>query len=570
MALDPQLTPPPTTALTIRLGERRVQVPAGTRLRELLEAFDGHGLALEPVAAKVNNKIADLGAPLREDAAVEFITLASRDGMMLYQRSLCYLLVIAAREVYPDLQVYVNHTLGDGIFCQLLAAKYRMAHEEVEVGERDLEKIAAVMRRHIEADLPFERTQVTVEEAQAIFEANGQPDKVELLRWRREPKISLYRCGEHLNHFCGYLLPRTGLLGTFELRVCPPGFLLRYPNHSDPDRLQEFVWYPKLFGVYREFEAWGKILGLETVAQLNAIIEAGGANEFIKVAEALQEKKIGHIADLICEKPGQRRVVLISGPSSSGKTTFSKRLGVQLRVNGVRPVVISLDDFFVDRERTPRDEHGDYDFEAFEAIDAPLFAQCVRRLLMGETVAMPRFDFKEGRSHPGPALGLDTDQVLVVEGIHGLNPRLLPTVPEKMKFRVFVSALTQLNIDYHNRIASSDTRMIRRMVRDSQYRGYSAKETISRWPSVRRGEGRNIFPFQEEADYIFNTALSYELCVLRQYAVPILEEIGPDVPQHAEARRILYLLSYFRDIPVDEVPRHSLLREFVGGSSFTY
>jgi uridine kinase len=521
------------------------------------------------VGVMVNNKIADLRKPLQADCRLRFFTLRSRDGLMVYQRSLTYLLVMAVREVYPDLQVYVNHTLGDGLFCELRAP--RMGHGgAVPIAQRDLDKVEAAMRRLVEADLPFERTRVTLDEARAIFEANGQQDKVALLKYRENAQISMYRCGEQMNHFCGYLLPRTGLLHLFELRRCEPGFLLRYPRHTDPTELRPFVWYPKLFNVYREFEAWGKILNLETVADLNAVIESNGISEFIKVAEALHEKRLGAIADQITAARDRVRIVLVSGPSSSGKTTFSKRLGVHLRVNGLRPVIISLDDFFVDRERTPRDEAGEYDFEAFETIDVALFASTVRKLMMGEAVPMPTFDFKSGTSRRSEALTLAPDQVLIVEGIHGLNPRLLPTIPEGMKFRVFVSALTQLNIDYHNRIASSDTRMVRRMVRDSQYRGYSAEETINRWPSVRRGEGKNIFPHQEEADAIFNSALTYELGVLRQLAVPTLEEITSDVVPHAEARRLLYLLSHFKEIPIDEVPRHSILREFIGGSSFSY
>lgn len=550
-------------------GSAPIECEPGVTLREVLARWEGAEPGADYVGALVNNKIADLAMALTRDSRVEFFTLRSRDGMMLYQRSLICVLVVAVREVYPDLQVYVNHTLGDGFYCETLAPAYGR-RETVELTERDLEKIEAVMRRIVAEDLPLERTEVSLDEAREIFARNGQWDKVQLLKYRTQPRISLYRCGDSLNHFCGYLLPRTGLLRAFELRLCPPGFLLRYPSRQDPERLGPFVMYPKLFRVYREFEEWGKILGLETVAQLNEVIESGGISEFIKVAEALHEKKIAAIADQITARRDQVRVVLISGPSSSGKTTFSKRLAVQLRVNGIRSVTVSLDDFFVDRERTPRDETGELDFEAFEAIDAKRFAEITRALLMGQTVRLPHFDFKAGRAVPGRELRLEPDQVLIAEGIHGLNPRLLPSVPEGMKFKIFASALTQLNIDHHNRIASSDTRMIRRIVRDCQFRSYSAQETIARWPSVRRGEAVNIFPHQEEADVIFNTALTYELCALRQLALPVLMEIGEESPMHAEARRIVYLLSYFRDIPVDEVPRHSILREFIGGSSFSY
>jgi uridine kinase len=564
-----KMTPETQTTVRVTIDGTAIDVAPGTTLRQILaqhpECRDGE----ESVGAKVNNKIADFDRAIDEDCVVEFFTLRSREGMRLYQRSLSCILVMAVREVFPDLQVYVNHTLGDGFFCELRAPAYGRS-DPVPLEDRDLRRVDAAMRRLVEADLPFERVEVSVDKAREIFHANGQNDKIQLLQYRRTDNISLYRCGDEMNHFCGYLLPRTGLLRVFELRLLEPGFLLRYPTLRHPDRLRKFLMYPKLFRVYREFEEWGKILNLETVVQLNEIIERGGISEFIKVAEALHEKKIAAVADQITADVGDVRMVMISGPSSSGKTTFSKRLAVHLRVNGLRSVIVSLDDFFVDRARTPRDDQGDHDFEAFETIDAALFADITHRLLRGETVAMPEFDFKSGLSRRGRELTLAPDQLLIVEGIHGLNPRLLPGIPAGMMFRLFVSALTQLNIDYHNRVASSDTRMIRRIVRDTQWRGHSALETISRWPSVRRGETANIFPHQEEADAIFNSALSYELCVLRQWAIPILKDIGPDSPQFAEARRLIYLLSYFREIPVDEVPRHSILREFTGGSSFIY
>ncbi|MBN1475215.1 nucleoside kinase [Candidatus Sumerlaeota bacterium] len=563
---------PSETTKTIRVeinGGTPLDVAPGTTLRDLLSRWSVSDTGPDPIGAKVNNKIADLSRELEEDCRVEFFDLTSRDGNLLYQRSLCFLLVMAVRKIFPDLKVYINHVLGDGYFCAIHAPGLRHG-EPVQLTEEDLGRIEAEIRALVDRDLPFERVQVSVEEARRIFADNGQPEKVELLRYRTDPKISLYRCGDAINHFCGYLLPRTGMVKVFALTPCPPGFLLRFPHRSDPTQLEPFVMYPKLFRVIREFEEWNHILGLEVVPQLNRVIESGGVSEFIKVAEALHEKKIAGIADQILERRRQVRLVLISGPSSSGKTTFSKRLAVQLRVNGLKPVIVHLDDFFVDRDRTPRDASGDFDFEAFATIDSELLADCVHRLLRGDCVTMPRFDFKSGKSQRGDELQIDSDHILLIEGIHALNPDLLPRLPEGLKFHLFTSALTALNIDHHNRISSSDTRMIRRIVRDSQYRGYSAEETIGRWPSVRRGEGRNIFPYQERADVIFNTALTYELAALRRFAMPILQEITPERPVHSEARRILYLLSYFRDIEVDEVPRHSLLREFIGDSSFDY
>jgi uridine kinase len=396
---------------------------------------------------------------------------------------------------------------------------------------------------------------------------------VKLLKYRpggKSEKVSIYQCGPERNHFYGYLVPGTGYLKIFDLIFYPPGFILLFPTEEKPLELPPFVEQEKMFQVFQEYEEWAKILGLETVALLNDLIVSCGIGEFIKVAEALHEKKIAYIADQITHHSNHPRIVLIGGPSCSGKTTFSKRLCIQLRVNGFRPVVISTDDFFVDRDHTPRDEEGNFDFEAFEAIDYQYLNGVIRDLFKGKTVQMPKFDFSAGSRKKGEILTLARDQIIILEGIHSLNDRLLSMIPEGLKFKIYVSALTTLNIDYHNRISTSDSRLLRRIVRDSQFRNYSTSDTLSRWPSVRRGEARNIFPYQENADVMFNSALMYEIAVLKKYIVPRLREIERSDASYPEACRLLKFISYFLDVEDKIVPRHSILREFIGGSSFVY
>ena len=554
--------------LTLLPEQQKVQIPYGSTLQGLLRQI-AHKSALPVIAGKVNNKIYDLDKPLQEEATVEFMDQGSRDGILIYQRSLFFILVRAVQELYPDIKVSINHSLSRGFYCELIH-RDRQPRELLILTEEDLQKIEGRMREIIAADEPFIREEMSREDAIRYFEQRGMDDKVRLLRYRKDAKVSLYSCGPVKNHFYGILAPRAGLIRLFKLKLYPPGFVLRLPTVEEPHRVPPFIRQEKMFQVFQEYEHWGNILGIENVADLNDVITKGNILELILIAESLHEKRIAHIADQFTGYKTHPRIIMISGPSSSGKTTFSKRLTIQLRVNGLRPHLISLDDYFVDREQTPRDERGEFDFEAFQAIDAQLFVNNLRALLRGEEVAMPRFNFKAGRSMQGPTIRLSPDQVIIVEGIHALNTELTKSIPEGLKFKVYVSALTQLNIDEHNRVSTSDVRLIRRLVRDNCFRGYKADETLGRWDSVRRGEEKHIFPYQENAHVIFNSALIYELGVLKTFAEPLLEEIARELPSYSEARRLLKFVSYFLPIDHKQVPHTSILREFLGGSCFVY
>lgn len=547
---------------------RSVRVPVGTPIGEALKHSTKQPQS-PAIAALWNNKITSLDRRIDSGGEVDFVDMRSRDGGLIFRRSLTYLLIRALAELFPDLKVHINHSLNGGYYAELYDERLKRG-EPVTLAATDIERLKLRMQEIIDANEPFERIEVTREEAIRTFTQRGMMDKVSLLKYRTDEKVSIYRFGNLVNHFYGQLAPSAGFLKPFDIHICSPGIVLYFPKHGAPGGLPEYHHNPKLFNIFQEYERWSRILGLRTVAQLNDLIETQQIREFLLIAEALHEKKLAAIADTITNSPRRPRIVLLSGPSSSGKTTTVKRLSVHLRVNGARPLVISLDNFFVPREQTPRDENGDYDFESFKAIDVEALQSLVRRLLHGEAVRVPHFDFQAGRSVPGAEVRLEEGQPLILEGIHGLNTNLIPTVPDGLKFKIYVSPLTHLNIDDHNRIASSDARLIRRIVRDSRYRGYSALDTIKRWPSVRRGEERNIFPYQEEADVIFNSALPYEMCILRQFAIPLLEKLSRKDREYSEAARLLKFLGYFKDIKIDYVPRHSLLREFVGGSSFKY
>lgn len=553
-------------SVTLPGGDVR-QVPAGTSVSTLIPKTNEKGMPI--VAIRFNNKIASLERPIDRDGEIDFIDLSSRDGGLIYRRSLTFLLIRAFREIFPSLKVYINHSLNKGYYGEVYDEALSPT-KPVLLAESDIARIKQRMQEIVAADDPFTRTEMPVPEAMRLFEAAGLLDKVELLRFRTDDLISVYECGGIINHFYGQLLPSTGLLAHFDLRPCEPGFVLVFPPHGKPDQMPAYEHQRRIFGVFQEYEAWSRILGVRSVAHLNTLVDSREINEYVLIAEALHEKKIANLADEIAQHPRRPRIVLLSGPSASGKTTSVKRLNVQLRVNGLKPLVVGLDDFFVEREKTPKDENGEYDFESFNAIDVPLLQDCVRRLLAGEEVALPKFDFISGRPVPGHKVRLGKNQPLILEGIHALNPGLLPETPDGLKFKIYISPLTHLNIDDHNRIASSDARLIRRLVRDSRYRGYDGVATLTRWPSVRRGEERNIFPYQENADIIFNSSLPYEVSVLKQYAVPVLQGVPREHPIFSEAARLLKFMSYFREIKQEMVPRHSLLREFIGGSSFKY
>jgi len=547
------------------------RLPSGITAGEAIRQ-SGHEYQYPVVAAFLDNKVVELARPIRYGGKLNAIHLGTTDGMRLYRRSLSFVLVRAVKEIYPDLRVYINHSLCKGFYCELHAHEYKKL-KRLTITARDVKKIKNKMKEIIDADEAFIRKEVPLEEGIRIFRRLGQEEKVKLLSYRprrKTDKVSVYHCGSAKNHFYGFLVPRTGCLKAFDLKFYPPGFILRFPTEDDPEKTPPFVPQDKMFQVYQEYEKWAKILGLETVAMLNDLIGENGIAEFIKVAEGLHEKKIAYIADTIKDHPTSPRIILIGGPSCSGKTTFSKRLCTQLRVNGFRPVVIGMDDFFVDREHTPLDEFGKLDFEAFETIDHRYLCRVIRDLIKGKTVTMPKFDFHTGGRKKGYRLSLEEDQVIILEGIHALNHRLLSQIPDGLKFRIYVSALTTLNIDYHNRVSTSDSRLLRRIVRDSQFRNYSARETLYRWPSVRRGEEKNIFPYQENADVMFNSALVYEIGALKKAVVAQLRKVKKIDPEYAEACRLLKFISYFLEVDKEIIPRHSILREFIGGSSFNY
>lgn len=513
------------------------------------------------VAAKVNNEIKGLQFTPEQDCHLEFIEMASDPGIKVYQRSLTFVMVAAVSEIFPAGEVTVEHSLSKGLYCEL--------HLGREATEADIEQIKQNMRRMVEATIPLIRRSYPIPEAIRLFEAAGKREKVKLLRQLNKETVSIYYCGDIYDYMYGVLVPNTSILTVFDLMKWEAGFILRFPEKERPDELPEFIGQHKLCKIFREAEQWAGIVGCDYVASLNEHVQQGNADNIIRIAEALHEKKIAQIADHIVEKVEETRVILVAGPSSSGKTTFAQRLNIQLRVNGIRPVPISVDDYFVNRAETPRDQYGNYDFESIEAIDLGLFNEHLAILLQGQEVEIPYYDFTTGRrEYRGHTLKLEKGQPLIIEGIHGLNERLTQAVDKDHKIKIYISALTQLSIDSHNRIPTTDARLIRRLVRDSQFRGHDAHATLTLWSAVRRGEDQNIFPFQEEADIMFNSALVYELGVLKKYAEPLLRQVGREHPEYLEAKRLLSFLAYFANIPDEEVASNSILREFIGKSCF--
>ena len=509
------------------------------------------------VAARVNNALTDLQVRQNTDAAVDFFDLCSGQGVKVYERSLTFVLIVAAQRLFPGKDVVVEHSLGNGVYFEWLLDR--------AVTKTDVALLQQEMSAIIADNLPIVRHNMPLSEAIQQFETVGNTEKVCLLRQIERDTVSLYTCDGVVDYFYGPMVPETGYLKHFELKFYSPGFILRFPDKSNPDSMPAFGDHPKLAQIFFEAERWGELLGCPTVAELNAELASGGFLEILRVAEALHEKKVAAIADLVDERRSSTKIVLIAGPSSSGKTTFTQRLGIQLRVHGIRPVLISLDDYFLEREQTPRDANGNFDFESIQALDLPLFNEHLVQLMAGKTVEPPRYNFKTGqREFPGKKMKLGPEHVLLVEGIHGLNPQLTESVPRTQKLLIYISALTQLAIDRHNRIPTTDTRLIRRIVRDNQYRSHDALQTLRIWASVRSGEEVNIFPYQEEADVMFNSALIYELSVLRQYAEPLLAKITPEYPEYLEARRLTGFLRHFRQAPDDQVPLTSILREFIG------
>lgn len=538
----------------------KMQVPKNVKLQDVVKKVQGaHPYPI--MLGEIDGQYKELCTVLNENIeGLSWIDLSHKDGMRVYQRSATLLLVAAAKNVCPDCHIIVNHHITGGYFCEF--------SDELCCTPENIAAIEAEMHALVKKEIPISKRNMPIEEANKLFTAEGMTDKVELFKYRRTSTVNVYTLAGVSDYFYGYMVTNTRYINLFKLMPYAHGFILQFPCEKTPDRLAEFVPQPKLSRIFRESESWVRILGVDTVGALNDAIASGKTDELIKVSEALHEKKLAAIADQIVEKKTVK-LVLIAGPSSSGKTTYAKRLSIQLKVNGMKPHVISIDDYFVDRDKTPRDEKGDYDFEALEAIDVDLFNEHMTKLIQGEEVEIPSFNFVTGqREYKGHFLKLEDDEILIVEGIHGLNEKLSYAVPKENKFKIYVSCLTQLNIDEHNRIPTTDTRLIRRMIRDNQYRGTAPERTLALWASVRRGENKNIFPFQEEADVMFNTVLVYELAVLKSKAEPLLFSIDRHSPYYAEAKRLLKFLEYFLPMDTSEIPTNSLIREFLGGSSF--
>lgn len=532
---------------------------SGIAAHELLAHYPGPPEAV--LAVRINHEVKHLNTPLTADAKVEFLDVATMDGNKIYQRTLSMVLVAAMKELYPCGEVGVEHSLSGGLYCTLSLGR-TVQEEDVRALEQRMREIVAQRRPIFKKILPRQ-------EAIILFAAENQPTKVRLLESLEREIVSLYYCGDTHNYFYGVMAPNTAQVPLFALQPYHEGFVMLFPSRERPGEVPVFVDHPKLAQVFQEAEAWGNILECDNVGSLNGHLASGQTAPLVRIAEALHEKKIAQIADFIAEHRQQVRLILIAGPSSSGKTTFAQRLNIQLRVNGVKPLSISLDDYFVNREYTPIDEEGKPDFESIDAIDLKLFNHHLGCLLAGEEVETPSFNFHTGRREVnGKRLRIAANQPLIVEGIHGLNERLTQAVPRQNKIKVYISALTQLSLDQHNRIPTTDARLLRRIARDHQFRSHDALATLRIWPSVRRGEERNIFPYQEEADVMFNSALIYELAMLRKHVQPLLEAIGPGYSEYSEAKRLLSFLAYFHDVEDTLVPANSILREFIGGSCF--
>lgn len=532
----------------------------GIRLLDIVKAEKGE-IDKEVVIAKVDNVLTELGEALKRDCRVELLTLSSYEARRIYARGLSFILIRAAEEVLPGCTVSVEHSLNKGLYGEI--------HKERSLSEKDVKLIEERMKQIVMEDVPFEKDTIHLDKALEIFNKYGQRDKLRLFKYWKEDYVDVYKCGWMYDYFYGRMVPSTGYLKHFELLYYKPGFVLRYPDIYSPSTIPPYVNQGKLFSVFRETEDWGRILDVADVGALNDKVSSGEMGDIIRISEAFHEKKIARIADMITDKKDKVKIVLIAGPSSSGKTTFSKRLSIQLRVNGLKPYAISLDDYFLNRDETPKNAAGEYDFESIYALDLKLLNEHLYKLLNREEIELPTFNFMKGcREYKGNKLKLTEDMILIAEGIHGLNEILTSEIKSENKYKIYVSALTQLNIDNHNRIPTTDVRILRRIVRDNRTRGRDAENTILGWSSVREGEDKNIFPFQEEADTMFNSTLVYELGVLKKYAEPLLLCIDRSSRAYSEASRLQRFLSYF--LPVDEcdVPQNSIIREFTGESCF--
>ena len=550
-----------TVQILIKNNGQTIEVPMGAQLEEVYQLS---GLQMEhgPISAHVNNKVEGMHYRVYKQKEVEFLDITSASGSRAYTRTLFFVLCKVAHELFDPCKVAIDIPVSNGYYVNLNIGR--------PVTLDDAGAIRRRMQEVVDAAMPIHRHETTTEEAITLFDSLHNHSKVKLLKSTGRIFTTYYDIDGYVDYYYGSLLTNTSQLYLFGVEKYYDGLLLRLPSREHPNELGEMTHQDKMFGIFKEHHQWQDILGLRTVGDLNDVIQQGHYSTLIQISEALQEKKMAQIADEITRRKGTK-LVLIAGPSSSGKTTTCKRLSVQLAVNGIRPVNISLDDYFVDRENTPRDEKGDYDYEHLHALNLPLFNEQLAALFRGEEVELPRYDFQTGTSgRSGKKLRLGKNEILVVEGIHALNPELTAQIPNEQIYRIYASALTTILLDKHNYIPTTDNRLLRRIIRDHKYRGVSAKETIRRWPSVRAGENKWIFPFQENADAMFNTAMLFELAVIKCQAEPLLEQVPENCPEYAEAYRLRKFLSYIRPIPETQIPPTSLLREFLGGSSFKY
>ena len=542
-------------------NKKTQKVEIGSTLFDVFSAFDlkmTHG----PVSARVNNKVEGMHYRVYNSKDVEFLDMASASGSRAYTRTLFFVLCKAVQDIYPNTDVVIDIPVSNGFYVDIRLGR-PVVEEDVNILRRRMQEI-------IDAKMPIRQYMVPTEDAIALFQEKGDVEKVKLLKTSGSIYTTYYKIGEYVDFYYGTLLTNTSGLYLFGLEKYYDGMLLRIPSLKDPDKLGEMTKQDKMFDIFKEHHRWQDILGIRTVGDFNQAIDAGHATDIINISEALQEKKIANIAEDIANRQGVK-LVLLAGPSSSGKTTSCKRLSIQLAVNGLKPLQISLDDYFVDRDRTPKDDNGEYDFESIYALNLDLLNEQFNALFRGEEVELPKYDFPSGKSvKSGKKLKMEPNNVLVVEGIHALNPELTAHIPQEQIYRVYASALTTILLDNHNYIPTTDNRLLRRIIRDYKYRGVSAQETIHRWPSVRAGENKWIFPYQENADAMFNTAMLYELSVLKMQAEPLLQQVPENCEEHAEAYRLLKFLKYFKGIPYNNLPPTSLLREFLGGSSFHY
>ncbi len=539
-----------------------IKIKPGTTLKELAE-ISKTKLNYPILGAMVNNLPYEISYEIYKPKNVKFFDMQSTAGMQMYLRSLFFLLMKSVNDLFPEAKVKIEHAVANGYFCEFDC-------DDKKITQNDILQIKQRMNEIIKEDIPFVRQEILNTEAIAIFEENSMTEKARLFKQSPALYTSVYSFGDLTDYFYGYLIPSTGYITNFDLIAFNDNMLLRVPKRKQPEQLRPLIKQDKMFKVLEEHKHRVEVLETSNIGSLNEKVLNKQSGELIKISEALHEKEIADIADQIKNKP-QIRIVLVSGPSSSGKTTFSKRLAIQLKVIGIDPVMLSLDNYFVNREDTPLDENGEYNFESLQALDLKLLNDDVNKLINGETINVPTFDFTVGkRIYDDTKLKIKQNSIIIAEGIHALNPKLTEQIDNGLKYKIYVSALTQIGIDAHNRIPTTDNRLIRRMIRDNKYRGYSALETLQRWASVREGENQNIFPYQEEADIMFNSALLYELGVLKKHATPLLQDIWENQKEYAEAQRLLHFISYFKDIPESEIPPTSILREFLGNSSFKY